>query len=64
MPVANFEAVKEQFVIDVNTVIEMRDIPQQLVLAGTKPLSTLSLAHHGLWLKGSKQVEIVGRGNK
>ena len=31
MSVANFEAVKEQFVYDVNAVVEMKDIPPELV---------------------------------
>ena len=31
MMVTNFEAVKEQFVIDVNVVVEMEDISPQLV---------------------------------
>ena len=31
LTVANFEAVKEQFIIDVNAVMEMEDIPPQLV---------------------------------
>lgn len=30
--VANFEVVKEQFVLDVNAVVEMEDIPPDLVL--------------------------------
>ena len=31
LTVANFEAVKEQFIIDVNTVVEIEEIPPQLV---------------------------------
>ena len=31
MTVTNFEAVKEQFVLDVNAVVEMEDIPPELV---------------------------------
>ena len=31
MTVTNFEAIKEQFIINVNTVVEMEDIPAQLV---------------------------------
>ena len=65
MPVANFEAVKEQFVIDVNAVIEMEDIPQQLVFNWDQ--TGISIVPGSSWtmaVKGSKRVEIVGMGDK
>ena len=65
MPVANFEAVKEQFVINVNAVIEMEDIPQQLVFNWDQ--TGISIVPGSSWtmaVKGLKQVEIVGMGDK
>ena len=44
LTVANFEAVKEQFI---NAVVEMEDIPPQLVLIGIRLASALSLVHLG-----------------
>ena len=38
VPVANFETVKEQFIIDVNAIIEMEDIPQPLVDYGCESI--------------------------
>ena len=65
MPVANFEAVKEQFVINVNAVMETEDIPQQLVFNWDQ--TGISIVPGSSWtmaVKGSKRVEIVGMGNK
>ena len=65
MAVANFEAVKEQFLIDINAVIEMEDIPQQLVF--NWDLTSISIVPGSTWtmdVKGSKRVEIVGMGDK
>ena len=65
MPVANFEAVKEQFIININAVIEMEDIPQQLVFNWDQ--TGISIVPGSSWtmdVKGSKRMEIVGMGDK
>ena len=65
LTVANFEAVKEQFVIDVNAVVEMEDIPPQLVFNWDQ--TGISIVPGSSWTmeaKGSKRVEIVGMGDK
>ena len=56
---------KEQFVIDVNAVIEMEDIPQQLVFNWDQ--TGISIVPGSSWtmaVKGSKRVETVGMGDK
>ena len=65
LTVANFEAVKEQFIIDVNAVVEMEDIPPQLVF--NLDQTGISIVPGSSWMmeaKGSKRVEIVGMGDK
>ena len=65
MPVANFEVTKEQFIIDVNAVIEMEDIPQPLVFNWDQ--TGISFVPGSSWtmdVKRSKRVEIVGMGDK
>ena len=65
LTVANFEAVKEQFLIDVNAVVEMEDIPSQLVINWDQ--TGISIVPGSSWTmeaKGSKRVEIVGMGDK
>lgn len=65
LSVANFEAVKEQFIIDVNAVVEMEDIPPQLVFNWDQ--TGISIVPGLSWTmeaKGSKRVEIVGMGDK
>ena len=63
--VTNFEAVKEQFLIDVNAVVEMEDIPPELILNWDQ--TAISIVPGSTWTmeaKGSKRVEIVGVGDK
>ena len=63
--VANFDAVKEQFIIDVNVAVEMEDIPPQLVINWDQ--TGISIVPSSSWTmeaKGSKQVEIVRMGDK
>ncbi len=65
LTVTNFEAIKEQFVIDVNAVIEMEDIPPELVFNWDQ--TGISIVPSSSWTmeaKGSKRVEIVGMGDK
>jgi TctA family transporter len=60
LTVANFEAMKEQFIIDVNAVVEMEDIPPQLVFNWDH--TGISIVPSSQWTmeaKGSKRVEIV-----
>ena len=65
MTVANFEAVKEQFLIDINALVEMEDIPLELVI--NLDQTSISIVPGSTWTmeaKGSKRVEIVGTGDK
>ena len=65
MTVANFEAVKEQFLIDINAVVEMEDVPPELVINWDQ--TGISIVPGSTWTmeaKGSKRVEIVGTGDK
>ena len=65
LTVTNFEAVKEQFIIDVNAVVEMEEIPPQLVFNWDQ--TGISIVPGSSWtmeVKGSKRVEIVGMGDK
>ena len=55
MTVTNFEAVKEQFLIDVNAVVEMKDIAQELILNWDQ--TGISIVPGSTWTmeaKGSK----------
>ena len=49
MTVANFEAVKEQFLFDVKAVVEMEDIPPELVFNWDQTAIILYPDHHGPW---------------
>ena len=63
--VTNFEAVKEQFLIDVNAVVEIEDIPPELILNWDQ--TAISIVPGSTWTmeaKGSKRVEIMGVGDK
>ena len=65
MTVENFEAVKEQFLLDINAVVEMEDIPPELVLNWDQ--TGISIVPGSSWtmeVKGSKQVEIAGMSDK
>ena len=52
MTVENLEAVKEQFLIDIKAIMEMKNFPQDLVI--NLDQTAISI------LKGSKRVEIAG----
>ncbi len=59
---ANFEYYKQQFVFDVQTVIEMEEIPRQLVINWDH-----TGIHYVPWTmtkEGSKRVEIAGMNDK
>ena len=65
LAVANFEALKEQFIIDVNAVVEMEDIPPKLIFNWDQ--TGISIVPGSSWTmeaKGTKRVEIVGLGDK
>ena len=65
MTVENFEAVKEQFILDIRAVVEMEDIPPELVFNWNQ--MGISIAPGSSWtmkVKGSKQVEIAGMNDK
>ena len=65
MTVTNFEAVKEQFVLDVNAVVEMEDIPPELFFNWDQ--TGISVVPGSSWtmeVKGSKLVEIAGISDK
>ncbi len=56
----NFEAVKEQFVLDVKAVVELEDVPPELVFNWDQ--TGISIVPGSSWTmepKGSKRVEIV-----
>ena len=50
MLVANFEAVREQFVIDNKAVVKWKKFRSSWSLTGTKLVSALPLAHHEQWM--------------
>ena len=65
MTVMNFEAVKEQFVLDVNAVVEMENIPPELVFNWDQTgISVIPGSSWTMEAKGSKRVEIVGISDK
>ena len=65
MTVSNFESIKEQFILDIKTVLEMEDIPPDLCLNWDQ--TGISIVPGSSWTleaKGSKRVEITGIGDK
>ena len=65
MTLTKFEAVKEQFVLDVNAVVEMKDIPPEFIFNWDQ--TRISVVPGSSWtmeVKGSKRVEIVDISNK
>ena len=65
MTVSNFSCVKEQFLLDIQTVVEMEDIPPDLVFNWDQ--MGISIVPGSTWtmeLKGSKRVEITGISDK
>ena len=65
MTVENFEAKKEQFLLDITAIVEMEEIPPQLVFNWDQ--TGISIVPGSSWtmeLKGSKRVEIVGISDK
>ena len=60
MTVANFEMIKEQFLFDIQTVVEMENVPMELVFNWDQ--TGVSIVPGSMWtmeLKGSKRVEIT-----
>ena len=65
MTVKHFEAIKEQFLLDVKAVMEMEDIPPELILNWDQ--TGISIVPGSTWtmeVKGSRRVEIVGISDK
>ena len=62
MTVANFEAVMEQFLFDIKAVVEMEDIPQELVFNWDQ--TAISGSSWTTEMKGSKRAERVGISDK
>ena len=65
MTVTNFERIKEQFLLDIQTVVEMEDVPMELVFNWDQ--TGISIVPGSTWtmeLKGSKRVEITGISDK
>ena len=65
LTVENFEAVKEQFLLDINAVVEMEDVPPELVFNWDQ--TGISIVPGSSWtmeVKGSKRVEIAGMNDK
>ena len=63
--VKNFEELKEQFLLDISAVVEMEDVPPQLVINWDQ--TGISIVPGSSWtmeLKGSKRVEIAGISDK
>lgn len=65
MTVKHFDAVKEQFCLDIKAVMEMEGVPPELVL--NLDQTGISIVPGSSWtmeVKGSKRVEIVGISDK
>ena len=65
LTVENFEAIKEQFILDIRAVVEMEDIPPEMVFNWDQ--MGISIVPGSLWtmeVKGSKRVEIAGMNDK
>ena len=63
--VQNFEELKEQFIADIKAVVDMEDIPRELIFNWDH--TGISIVPGSSWtmeLKGSKRVEIVGINDK
>ena len=60
MTVQNFEMVKEQFLLDIKVVVEMEDVPPELIFNWDQ--TRISIVPGSSWTRevmGSKQVEIA-----
>lgn len=65
MTVVNFEAVKEQFLLDIKAVVEMEDIPPEQFFNWDQ--TVISIVPGSSWtmeMKDSKRVETVGISDK
>ena len=65
MTVENFETIKQQFLFDIQTVIDMEDVPMELVFNWDQ--TGISIVPGSTWameLKGSKRVVITGISDK
>ena len=65
MTVENFEAVKEQFLLDIKAVVEMEAVPPELIFNWDQ--TGISIVPGSSWtmeVKGSKQVDIMGMDDK
>ena len=65
MSVSNFGSVKEQFLLDVQTAMEMKDIPLELVFNWDQTgISIVPGSTRTMEVRGSKKVEITGISDK
>ena len=65
MTVEKFEAVKEQFILNIRAVVEMEDIPPELVFNWDQTgISIVPGSSRTMEVKGSKRVEIAGMNDK
>lgn len=62
MTVSNFSSVKEQFLLDVQTAVEMEDIPPELVFNWDQ--MGVSIVPGSTWTMELKGVEITGISDK
>ena len=65
MTIAKFETIKEQFLFDIQTVVEMENVPMELMFNCDQ--TGVSIVPGSTWtmeLKGSKRVEITGISDK
>ena len=63
--VKHFEELKEQFLFDINAILEIEDIPPDLVFNWDQ--TGISIVPGSTWTmeeKGSKRIEIVGISDK
>ena len=60
--VQNFEELKEQFIADIKAVVDMEDIPRELIFNWDH--TGISIVPGSSWTMESKRVEIVGINNK
>lgn len=63
--VPNFEMLKQQYLLDIKAVVEMEDIPSQLVINWDQTgINYVPVSQWTMEKKGSKRVEVVGLNDK
>ena len=65
VPVEHFEALKSQFLFDIQATVEMQEIPPELIINWDQTgIKIVSLSSWTMKQKGAKWVEISGVDNK